>query len=128
MSSVMSRARSIAVQLEDQRAAYEPGALLRGSVTLTPAPGEEDRKVELSVLWQTEGKGNTDIGVALHRVLAEDGAGAHGSHAFETRLPLLPLSYTGALIKIRWLVRVRRYAPLADDEIEEREIVVRWPT
>ena len=79
------------------------------------------------MLWQTEGKGNTDLGVLLHRVIAEDGIGAREAHAFEARLPLLPLSYTGTLIKIRWLVRVRRYALLADDEIEEREIVVRWP-
>ena len=77
---------SIEIELEGGRVEYEPGGLLEGRVTLTPAPGEEGRKVELSVLWQTEGKGNTDLGVLLHRVIAEDGIGAREAHAFEARL------------------------------------------
>lgn len=114
------------IELEGDAAEREPGSLLRGRVVLTPLPGHEQRKVELSVLWQTEGKGDTDLGVVLHRVLAEDGQGATGSHDFEVRLPLLPVSYSGTLLKVRWLVRVRRFAPMADDQLEEKDLLVRW--
>jgi hypothetical protein len=118
----------MSIEIELEQTEYEPGSELRGSVVLTPLAGQEDHKVELSVLWQTEGKGDTDFLVERFRVLTEGGdAAAQGTHAFEVRLPLLPLTYSGTLLKIRWLVRVRRYATLGDDLIEEKDFVVRWP-
>lgn len=112
---------SIGIELE--RTVCEPASVVRGQVVLAPSPEAEDRKVELSVLWQTEGKGNTDLGVVLHRELPA----GEGTHGFEVRLPLLPVSYRGALVSVRWLVRVRRVAFMADDELEEAELEVRWP-
>lgn len=112
----------MSIQIQLERSEHEPGGVVRGKVVSNPPVGQEDRKVELSVLWQTDGKGDTDLGVPLHRELDRP-----GTHDFEVRLPLLPVSYSGTLLKIRWLVRVRRHAPLGDDEIEEKEFVVRWP-
>jgi hypothetical protein len=105
---------SVAVKLETPR--VSPGAMLRGSVVLDPPPGEEQRRVELSVLWEAFGKGTTDMGVVLFSVLADDEpTAARSEHSFETRLPLLPLSYDGNIVKIGWLVRVRRVHPTGAD-------------
>ena len=95
---------------------------------LTPLSEEARRKVELSVLWETAGKGDTDMGVRLlHSVLSDDDpARGNSEHPFEARLPLLPVSYTGTLIKLRWLVRVRRLRPFAEDFVVEEEVFVGW--
>ncbi|MBK7583738.1 MAG: hypothetical protein IPI67_26530 [Myxococcales bacterium] len=118
----------MSIEIELERELCEPGGVLRGRVVLTPLAGQEERKVELTVMWMTDGKGNTDLEVALFRVLS-DGAGdaATGSHRFEVNLPLLPVSYTGTLLKLRWLVSVRRQAPLGGDQIEEKDFLVGWP-
>lgn len=114
---------SITISLDAWRC--RPGSLLSGRVALTPLAEDAERKVELSVLWETEGKGDTDRGVLLHRVLSDgDPVAGSAEHAFEVKLPLLPVSYAGTLIKVRWLVRVRRVFTLADDLLEEAEFHV----
>ncbi len=118
----------MSAHIELEREVIEPGGRLRGQVILDPMPGDEGRKVELSVLWQTEGKGDADIGVVFHRVLSEGGEGARGTYPLDVTLPLLPVTFAGTLLKIRWWVRVRRYVLLGDDELYDSEVVVRWPT
>jgi hypothetical protein len=98
------------ITLEHRR--LPPGGVVRGTVTLEPLPGDEGNRVELSVLWETAGKGDTDLGIVLFRQLE-----GRGSFPFEAPLPLLPLSYDGGLLSISWLVRVRRLRTLAADEI-----------
>lgn len=74
------------------------------------------RVVEHSVLWQTTGKGDRDLGIHLFErrkvLMSKDGqiepfAGIHGPAVFKTVSPLAPLSYHGQLISIDWMVRVR---------------------
>lgn len=101
---------SIAIVIEEKR--LRPGGVVRGTVTLEPALGDEGNRVELSVLWETAGKGDTDLGLVLFRELS-----GRGSFPFEAPLPLLPLSYDGGLIGITWLVRVRRLKTLSADEV-----------
>lgn len=104
----------IAIELE--RRSVPAGDVVRGRVHLTPEPSDAGRRVELTVLWETEGKGDTDMGVAHFQVLADgDAAAATRTHAFEARLPLAPVSYDGTILKIQWLVRVRRLARLGND-------------
>jgi hypothetical protein len=101
---------TIEIAIEERR--LRPGGVVRGTVTLSPAPGEESNPVELSVLWETAGKGDTDLGIVLFRRLE-----GRGSFPFEAPLPLLPLSYDGGLISISWLVRVRRLRTMSADEV-----------
>lgn len=116
---------SIQILLDQARVA--PGGSIAGRVVLTPLSEEAKRKVEMSVLWETAGKGDTDMGVILHAVLADDDPErANAEHPFEQRLPLLPLSYAGKLLKLRWLVRVRRFRPFADDLVVDQEFHVGW--
>lgn len=113
--------------IEIERATYAPGSVLRGRVALEAVPGEPARKVELSVLWETEGKGNTDRGVVLYRLLSDGHASGSSEHAFEATLPALPLSYDGHLVKIGWRVRVRVLALLGDDGVFEEPFRLEWP-
>ena len=108
---------------------FVPGSVLRGRVKLEPIAEHMSRSVELAVLWETEGKGNTDMGVILYRVLADgDEKAAQGEHAFDVTLPFLPLTYHGVLLKVVWRARVRRFAPLAEDFIWDVPFELSWPT
>lgn len=69
--------------------------------------------VEASVLWLTEGKGEEDLGVHYfeRRLPAdvEDGD-LRPLRRFKVMLPNSPLTYDGAIVRIRWLVRLRLFA------------------
>ena len=66
--------------------------------------------VEASILWQTIGKGDEDLGVIFFQRY-EPAELRHGSlcegHQIEAKLPLAPLTYHGHLLRILWCVRVR---------------------
>jgi hypothetical protein len=68
--------------------------------------------VEASILWFTEGKGEEDLGVHFfERRLpgdADDGD-LRPMRRVRTRLPNSPLSYRGAILSIRWCVRLRLF-------------------
>lgn len=98
--------------------AYQPGETLSGTFYLDGINGDAISTVELSVLWQTEGKGNVDYGIHhLERRAVRKNERIVGKkpqwfddskgNSFSVRLPASPLSYDGELIKIYWLVRVR---------------------
>ena len=98
--------------------AYQPGDSLSGNFYLDGINGDAISEVELSVLWQTEGKGNVDYGIHyLERLTNGKNDRIGGTrprwfddrkgNSFNVRLPASPLSYDGELIKIYWLVRVR---------------------
>lgn len=69
--------------------------------------------VEASILWLTEGKGEEDIGVHYFErrmpADAEDGD-LRPLRRFKVMLPNSPLTYDGAIVRIRWLVRLRLFA------------------
>jgi hypothetical protein len=113
----------VIADVELERSRYVPGELLRAKVRLDPEAA--GRRVELSVLWETSGKGDTDVGVIFHRVLAGEDAAAE--HHVEVRLPALPLTYTGDIVKIAWAVRVRRLAMIGDDDVLDAPFVLAWP-
>ncbi|MBL8716922.1 MAG: hypothetical protein JNL79_13050 [Myxococcales bacterium] len=104
------------MQVELERCQLRPGEVVRGRVQLDA----EGARTELSVLWETQGKGTTDLGVIHHRELGA------GEHPFEVALPRLPLTYVGTLIKVRWLVRLRRIATIGDDQVVDAEFEVAW--
>ena len=98
--------------------AYQPGDSLSGKFYLDGINSDAISTVELSVLWQTEGKGNVDFGIHhLERRAVRKNENVGGKqplwfddskgNSFNVRLPSSPLSYDGELIKIYWLVRVR---------------------
>jgi hypothetical protein len=79
--------------------------------------------VETSVVWYTEGKGEEDMGVHyFERRLpgdAEDGD-LRPMRRLRTRLPNSPLTYTGAILSIRWCVRLRLFLRRGRDYVLEQ--------
>lgn len=69
--------------------------------------------VEASILWLTEGKGEEDLGVHFfeRRLPADaDDGDLRPLRRFSIQLPNSPLTYEGAIVRIRWCVRLRLFA------------------
>ena len=112
-----------AIHLESSTCA--PGSMLRGKVRLVPG---DARYTELSVVWETSGKGDKDVQVILERPIDPN----QHEHAFEVQLPVLPLSYDGEIVKISWRVRLKRMKSQwvfgdGDDQLSQ-PFWVGWPT
>jgi hypothetical protein len=100
----------ISIRQQAAHRIYRPGDLLVCDYQVDAVDPAEIQAVEASVLWYTTGKGDEDLGVHFFhrrtRYDAEQGD-LRRLHRFETMLPRSPLSYRGAIFRIRWVVRVR---------------------
>ena len=104
------RAPLISISIEHRQRPHAGGERLIGEFQIDAVEAAELRAVELSILWYTEGKGDEDLGVHhFERWTDEEAAGQplNELRKFNVVLPNSPLSYEGALVKIRWCVRVR---------------------
>jgi hypothetical protein len=111
------------VRLELVTAACPPGGELTGAFVIPGGPPPETKRVELSVLWHTSGKGTEDLGVIHYEAWTVDDRTLEtmpNPGTFTVRLPLTPWSYDGTLVKIHWLARVRMRW---EDEGNTRELV-----
>lgn len=102
---------------------YEPGDTLTAHYQLERLNTQTVRAIELSVLWHTEGKGDEDIGVHLFRrqeVRNDDAESLAHAGVFSTVLPKSPLSYEGAIVKVRWCVRARAFLSDGKELMHER--------
>ncbi len=100
----------VEIRLDADRRAFRPGERLAGEYRVADLGPGDVEAVELSVVWYTEGKGDEDLAVHFFQRLAqEDGAyfDLRRPARFATDLPRSPLSYEGAIVSIRWCVRVR---------------------
>ena len=98
----------ISIQLHNRARAYEPGEMLSGECQIDAVSPDDLRALEISVLWYTDGKGDEDLSVHHFERHEQDTSGPlHELRQFSTRLPKSPVSYEGAIIKIRWCVRIR---------------------
>jgi hypothetical protein len=81
------------------------------------------KAIEVSILWRTEGKGDTDMAVHYFQRITPAAGQSWDPRLpsrFEARLPNSPQSYDGFLIKIRWFVRVRVFPASGKQFIAER--------
>jgi hypothetical protein len=101
MSALAERIR---VEFANGSSRIPAGSMLDGTIQWSVPPTSGTVSGEITVLWQTEGKGDTDRGI----VHFEEVSGVDTNRiALHVKLPLLPLTYQGKLLKIHWLVRVR---------------------
>jgi hypothetical protein len=103
---------------------FSPGDELVCEYQVDAVDPADIQALEASVLWYTEGKGEEDLGVHFfERRLPSDAEGRdlRPMRRLRTRLPNTPLSYAGAILSIRWCVRLRLFLPRG------REIVVEQP-
>jgi hypothetical protein len=123
MQGIMEFSRKIPIKFDGRGSwTYFPGETLAGSYFLDELGDVSISAVEVSVLWQTEGKGNSDFGIHdfWRRSVADgDWIDNRTPGRFHTTLPNSPLSYDGELIKIYWLVRVRVFTEDGREFIDE---------
>ena len=102
----------IAVRIHSPNCLFHPGETLDCDFQIDAVSPADTQAVEVSVNWFTEGKGEEDIGVHyFERYTPSDAVDGdlRQLHRFQTTLPNSPLTYNGAIVKIRWRVRVRLY-------------------
>jgi len=117
------------LRLGKTSAQYSPGEVLtcEYQIELRNYDLPEDQKIvaiETSVLWRTEGKGDSDMGVhfferrekknVLPKLLQE-------THKLTMVLPQSPLSYDGVIVKIKWIVRVRIFMNDGTEHTQDEE-------
>jgi hypothetical protein len=99
----------ISIQIQGNRPYFQPGEVMECDYQIDAVAPEELVAVETSLLWYTEGKGGEDLGVHYfeRRVPSDADGDLRQWRRFQSVLPNSPLSYNGAIIRIRWCVRVR---------------------
>ncbi|NUQ65686.1 MAG: hypothetical protein HUU20_24715 [Pirellulales bacterium] len=103
---------SITIHFDSNGRAFHPGETISGEYCFDSFPSEEVKAVEVSILWYTDGKGDTDMAVHDFRRIASDEGewiDPRRPGSFRTVLPNSPLSYDGAILKLNWCVRVRAF-------------------
>ena len=103
---------AIIIRFDGNGRVYRPGEMLSGEYRLESVTAAEVKAIEVSVLWYSEGKGDEDLAVhEFRRLSAENGdpIDPRRPGRFSTTLPQSPLSYEGAIVKLRWCVRVRAF-------------------
>ncbi|MBI3827988.1 MAG: hypothetical protein HY291_00630 [Planctomycetes bacterium] len=111
----------VEILLDAKGGVLRPGQTLSGGYRLNTAYPVPVKRMELSVLWYTMGKGDTDEGVIHFETVAENQElDARRAFAFSVPLPDAPWSYDGKIVKILWAVRVRVF-PVSGAEIATEE-------
>jgi hypothetical protein len=104
---------AVGIRLLSLQQGLEPGETLDFEYCLKRVSLDTIDRLELSVMWYTEGKGSEDLGVHLFQKLTREqlaeGLPLDEPRHVSTVLPSHPLSYEGRLMKIRWCIRLRLY-------------------
>ena len=104
----------LSLYLEGNRPVYQPGDTLSGEYHVEGLKPDEPCKLEISIVWYTEGQGDEDLAVHYFERLnmAEQPQIDLGRpQRFSAVLPSSPLSYQGLIVKIHWCARLRLYLP-----------------
>ncbi len=102
----------LSLQIAEPHRIYQPGDQLECECQIDAVDAKEIQAVETAVLWYTEGKGDEDLGVHyFNRRVPSDAEDCdlRPMHRFATILPNTPLSYSGAIVKVRWCARIRLF-------------------
>jgi hypothetical protein len=83
------------------RVVLEPGGRVR--VTAAWMLERTPERVELHLLWYTEGKGTQDVGLVASREL---GSAAEGSVELDLPVPVGPWSFSGRLVSVLWALEL----------------------
>jgi len=93
---------SLAIQTCDGRTTFSQAETIAVDVQWDLA--DEPDALELRVVWNTSGKGDTDIGV--EKSMPFDAPGLSGSRRFDVELPAAPYSFSGKLVSLIWALEL----------------------
>lgn len=108
---------SINVATADGRTAFEPGEEI--SVDLNWDLEEAPEAIELRLVWNTAGKGTTDVEVV--RTERIDEPMGRNSRRMTLKLPRSPYSFSGKLVSIVWAIEA---VALPEESSSRFEIVI----
>ena len=117
----------LSIQVYHDPPVYRPGEVMRFDYQIDAIEETAVSAVEASVLWQTEGKGDQDIGVHFfeRRVPGDfEGDDVRALRTSYVALPKSPLSYHGEILQVRWLVRVRVFVKGGKEHVIERPFIL----
>lgn len=117
----------LSIQVYHDPPVYRPSEVMRFDYQLDAIDEGDVSAVEASVLWQTEGKGDQDIGVHFfeRRVPGDtEGEDVRALRTCYVALPKSPLSYHGQILQVRWLIRVRVFAKGGKEHFIERPFIL----
>ena len=116
----------LSIQVYHDPPVYRPGEVLRFDYQIDAIEEADVSAVEASVLWQTEGKGDQDIGIHLfeRRVPGESEEDLRALRTTYVALPKSPLSYHGEILQVRWLIRIRLFVRGGKEHVIERPFVL----
>jgi hypothetical protein len=117
----------VSVCLVGMRRHFAAGEEIEAEYQIDAVSAEEIRAVEAAILWCAEGKGDDDLGVHFfERRLPADAEEGDLTllRRFRVQLPLSPLSYRGALMTIRWCVRVRLFLRNGKEYVAEQPFTI----
>lgn len=94
--------RQLAIQLDDQRTAFEPGENIQATIEWSLP--YEPQSLEFRVVWSTAGKGTPDVGIEHTTTI--DSPRQQDSRRIELKLPAAPYSFSGTLISLVWALEL----------------------
>jgi hypothetical protein len=92
----------LAIEFENHRKSFEPGEEI--SVMLSWDLQSPPDAIELRAVWNTEGKGSTDVGV--ERSVVIDSPNSSDTRRMSFTLPEAPYSFSGHLISLVWALEL----------------------
>jgi hypothetical protein len=108
---------TLSVETTDGRTAFEPGEEIE--VELQWELEEAPQAIELRLVWNTSGKGTTDVEVARAEQIEEPSA--TGRVRKTLQLPRSPYSFSGKLVAIIWALEL---VALPKEESTRLEITI----
>lgn len=108
---------TLSIETTDGRTAFEPGEEVE--LDLHWELEEAPETLELRLVWNTSGKGTTDIEIARTEPIEEPSAS--GRIRKTIRLPRSPYSFSGKLVAIIWALEL---VALPKEESTRLEIVI----
>ena len=92
----------LAIQPSGDRTAFEPSETI--AVEAQWELDSEPEALEVRLVWNTSGKGDTDIGV--EKTISLDSPGLAESRRLDVELPAAPYSFSGKYVSLIWALEL----------------------
>lgn len=93
---------ALAIEPMDGRTAFEPSETI--TVEARWELDSEPESLEVRMVWNTAGKGDTDRGI--EKTVTIDAPGPAGSRRLDVALPAAPYSFSGKYVSLIWALEL----------------------